>query len=438
MREHFRWANRGPVRDDGRMSTWDLTPTAPAGYRLVDVPAERRDEITKVNTWAFPSSTTPEQRAQLVWPLDFSRTRGVETDDRELVAFHASYEFAEHPVPGARMPISGLTWVGVHPAHRRRGLLRAMVDDHLARSLARGEAVSALWAAEMGIYGRFGYGLAAQSVSLTIPRGATLREVPGADGVRVRLEEMSAEEHGPLMRELMAGVERPGWTTRSTPELDAAGFQDPEFWRDGFESMRVAVTERGGEVTGFAQFRRKLDWNAEGPAGRVEVRRYVARDPASARALWGVLLDLDLMATVEISELPVDDPLMALLENWPAAKPRLAENLWVRLLDVPTALASRRYAAPVDVVLEVTDPRLAANAGRWRLVGDREGAEVTRTQGPAQLALDVRELGAVFLGGTPLAQLAGAGLVRELEPGTLFPASTAFGWPLSPTASFVW
>lgn len=422
----------------GSMSNEPHPRPVPAGYRLVDVPVERKDDIDSVNTWAFPTSATREQRASLKWPLDFSRTRGLETEDGELVAFHASYEFADHPVPGARMPISGLTWVGVHPSHRRRGLLRAMIDDHFSRSLARGESVSALWAAEMEIYGRFGYGQAAQSVSLKIPRGAAMRPVAGSEDVRVRLEELSDEKHRLVMRELMASVDRPGWSRRETQALEDGMFQDPEMWREGFENMRIAVAERDGQVTGFARFRRKLDWNAEGPAGRVQVFHYVAKDPATTHALWSVLLDLDLMASVEIDQVPVDDPLLALLVNWPAAQPRLSENLWIRILDLPVALASRRYAAPVDVVLEVSDERFGSNAGRWRLVGGPESAEVTRTEDAPQLALDVRELGAVFLGGTSLAQLAGAGLVRELEPGTLFPASAAFGWPLSPTASFVW
>ena len=41
------------------------------------------------------------------------------------------------PGPGgglAQVPMSGLSWVAVHPDHRRRGLLRAMVDDHLHRA----------------------------------------------------------------------------------------------------------------------------------------------------------------------------------------------------------------------------------------------------------------------------------------------------------------
>jgi len=413
------------------------TPRPPEGYRLVDVPPERRADITAINTWGFPSSTTPAQRETLTWPLDFARTRGVESDG-ELVAFHASYEFADHPVPGARIPVSGLTWVSVHPAHRRRGLLSAMIDDHFARSLARGEAVSALWASEMSIYGRFGYGLAARSVALSIPRGAALRDVPGSDGVRVRLEVLDAEAHLALFQELHAAVERPGWTRRSTVGLEASALQDPEFWREGYEAMRIAVAERDGVPVAFARFRRKLAWASTGPDGTVQVLDYVSRDAAATRALWGVLLDLDLMARVEIEALPLDDPLLALLVDWPAAKPVLAENLWVRVLDLPVALASRRYAAPVDVVLEVTDTRLPANAGRWRLVGGPDGARVERTEAPAQLAIDVRELGTLFLGGFSLAQLVGAGLVRELEPGATFAASAAFGWPLAPVASWIW
>ncbi len=424
---------------DGWMSTvpQPAAPTLPDGYRLVDVPDGRKEDITAINTWGFPSSTTPAQRETLSWPLDFSRTRGVEHDD-ELVAFHASYEFADHPVPGARIPISGLTWVTVHPAHRRRGLLSAMISDHFGRSLARGEAVSALWASEMSIYGRFGYGLAARCAMVKIPRGATLRDVPGADDVRVRLEVLSTEKHLALFQDLNARVDRPGWSRRSTPGLEAGAFQDPEFWRNGFEAVRIAVAERDGVPVGFARFRRKLAWAATGPDGTVEVLDHVAVDAAATRALWGVLLDLDLMANVDVDYLALDDPLLALLVDWPAARPRLAENLWIRLLDVPTALASRRYAAPVDVVLDVTDDRLPANTGRWHLVGGPDGAQVTRTDAPAHLSIGVRELGTLFLGGFPLTQLVGAGLARELEPGSAFAASTAFGWPYAPVVNWIW
>ncbi len=178
-----------------------------------------------------------------------------------------------------------------------------------------------------------------------------------------------------------------------------------------------------------------------GPGGTVHVGEVVALDAAAARALWGVLLDLDLMSGTEPFLLPVDDPVTQLLVNPRAAGARTVDNVWVRLVDVPAALAGRRYQTDVDVTLAVTDARLPANDGVWRL---QAGAFGDATCEPAQvppsnadLALDVRELGAAYLGGTSLAALAAAGLVEELTPGTLAAASAAFGWPVAPGCGWV-
>ncbi|HEX5335869.1 MAG TPA: sterol carrier protein domain-containing protein, partial [Propionicimonas sp.] len=90
------------------------------------------------------------------------------------------------------------------------------------------------------------------------------------------------------------------------------------------------------------------------------------------------------------------------------------------------------------VVLEVTDERLPANAGRWRVTAEAFGAaHVERTDAPADASLDVRELGSAYLGGTTLRELAGAGLVTELRPGALREASVAFGWPTAPGSSWI-
>lgn len=408
----------------------------PPGYRAVDVPQDRHGDALLLDTWAFPTSLDDAQMLALSSPLTWSRTRGVEADDGELVAFHASYPFGSFPVPGGRTAVSGLTWVGVHPGHRRRGLLRAMITEHVARSLDRGEAVSALFAAEMGIYGRFGYGLAASDLRMTIPRGADLRDVEGATDVRVRLERVDAERHGATVHALHRAVERPGWATRETPELQATFLSDPAPFRDGAESMRIAIAERDGGPVGYAIFRRKEGWEPAGPRGTVRVRELVGSDPAVVRALWGVLLDLDLMATVETGMLALDDPLTHLLVDRRAAVPRLSDNVWIRLLDLPTALAARRYAVDVDVVLAVTDSLVPGNAGTWRLRGGPDGADVTATRETPDLALDVRTLGSAYLGGVSLAALAAAGLVTEHSPGALDRTATAFGWPLAPVCSW--
>lgn len=411
----------------------------PDGYRAVDLTPSRLRDVLTLDTWAFPSSISEDKLAEAPLALPWGRVSGVETDDGELVGMYAAYPYRAFPVPGARIPVAGLTWVGVHPGHRRRGILRSMIDRHFAQAADAGEAVAALFAAEPAIYGRFGYGMAAQNLRMTVPRGAALRDVSGAADLRVRLEKLDAERHGPVLQALHGAIDRPGWTTRETEGALEASLADPEFVRGGAESMRIALVEGpDGTPRGYAKFRRKEDWRPEGPRGVVRVLEAVARDAATARALWGVLVDLDHMGTVETGMLALDDPLWFLLVDPRAALPTIGDNLWVRVLDVPVALAQRRYAAPVDVVLEVTDAQVPGNAGRWHLVGGPDGATVTPTDADADLALDVRELGAAYLGGVSLAALAGAGLVTELRAGTLHAAATAFGWPLAPVCSYVW
>lgn len=418
----------------------------PAGYRLVDVPESRKDEFLEVDRLAFAFDSTPETDALVPITFAWDRAQAVEDPDGGLAAVHASYEH-RMPVPGATIACSGLTWVGARPDQRRRGLLTAMIESHFARSLDRGEPVSALFAAEHAIYGRYGYGSAADDVRVKIARGAKLRDVPGTDGLTVKLATADVAAHSAVVDELhrAGGVGRPGWITRDTDAWRTRAVVDPPAWRDGGEPLRlVTVLDASGAARAYALFRRKENWAEGGPAGTVRVREAVAVDAAATHVLWSFLLDLDLTATVEGPMLPVDDALLHLLVDPRAVVPKVNDNLWVRLLDLPVALAGRRYAAPVDVVLEVSDARLPANAGRWRLTtGERDAdgtyaATVVGTQDEADLRLDVRELGAVYLGGRSLAAQARAGLVVEERPGALQSTAAAFLWPVAPVCSYVW
>lgn len=423
----------------------DMSPL-PAGYRLVDVPECRKDEFLEVDRLAFAFESTPETDALLPITFAWDRAQAVEDADGALAAVHASYEH-RMPVPGTHIACSGLTWVGARPDQRRRGLLTAMIESHFARSLARGEPVSALFAAEHAIYGRYGYGSAADDVRVKIARGAKLRDVPGTEELTVKLATADVARHGALVDELhrAAGAGRPGWTTRDSEAWRTRAVADPPALREGAEPLRIAtVHDPAGAVRAYALFRRKENWAEGGPAGTVRVREAVAVDAAATHQLWSFLLDLDLTATVEGPMLPVDDALLHLLVDPRAVVPKVNDNLWVRLLDLPVALAGRRYAAPVDLVLEVSDARLPDNAGRWRLTTGAQGpdgtypATATRTDDDADLHLDVRELGAAYLGGRSLAAQARAGLVVEVTPGAVQTAAVAFLWPVAPFCSYVW
>jgi hypothetical protein len=94
------------------------------------------------------------------------------------------------------------------------------------------------------------------------------------------------------------------------------------------------------------------------------------------------------------------------------------------------------------VVIEVRDDLLPANAGRWRLTtagaapdggggGRLEASCVPASEAP-DVVLDVRELGAAYLGGTTLVALATAGLVTEGRLGAVRQLSTALSWDPAP------
>lgn len=414
--------------------------TTPDGLEQVELSPDRLADVLELDLWAFPASESIEDLLKVPSPLTWDRAHALVEAGRpeRLVGMRASYPFSNCPVPGGRLPVAGLTWVGVHPEFRRRGILRSMIESHFENCRARSEPVSMLFAAEPAIYGRFGYGLSARQLSLTLSRRAALRPVAGSDEIRIRVEARTAERHAELVGRLHAAVDRPGWVARETPELVAMWFDDSPMFRAGHEAGRIMIAERDGEPVGYALFRRLGKWGVTGPEGSVRVGELVANDAAVRHALWTRLLDLDLTVEITAVSLPVDDPLLSLLVDVRAARGTWQDNTWLRIIDLPAALAGRQYQAPVDVVLEVSDTMLPDNAGRWRLVADAfAAASVERTDAPADLALDVRELGGAYLGGTSLTELAAAGRVTELRPGTLRPAAAAFGWPDAPVSSWI-
>jgi predicted acetyltransferase len=198
---------------------------------------------------------------------------------------------------------------------------------------------------------------------------------------------------------------------------------DPERDRNGAQALQAVVADDG-----YALYAVKTGIEDGGASGEVRVREVVAATPAARARLWAFLLDQDLTSTVEWRLAASDEPLWLALTNPTAVRTTLYESLWVRIVDVIAALEARTYAIDPDVVIEVADPFCDWNAGRFRLAGG--GCE--RTDADPDLALDVTDLGAVYLGGTTLASLAAAGRVRELTAGAVGRVSRAFRGDVDP------
>jgi predicted acetyltransferase len=450
---------------------------SPRGYTSLQLTPDRWDDIVDIDEWAFLNPWLPEERVAVKKSFEWDRGFGFEVADAALgkpgalVAMRCSYPFTMMVPGGERVPTSGLSWVGVHPGHRRRGLLTAMIREHFEHALERGEYVSALTASEPKIYQRYGYGLATWHMRAMFGRGSELRPIAGSDALTVRLERLTLEDHADLMADLQRQSPRPGAIVREGDAITANLFANDADERPQEERMRIAIVSAGdGSPQAFAVFRRKSGSHIDSASGEVFVLNYITTTAASAHRLWSVLFDLDLTAQVTVTSLPVDDRLVWLATDQRAPKSVVEDDLWIRILDVPRALTARTYEAAVDMVVRVTDKQIGYNTGLWRVTtepmrsddldddadagedgdgdapeadGGQLSATVTRvTDGladgteVADLTIDIQELSAAYLGGVSIQTLADAGLIAEHTPGAARLLSLAMLSPVAPASTF--
>lgn len=374
---------------------------------------------------------SPEERGLWGDLTELDRSIGAWDGDR-CVGTAGAFSFRVSVPGGAFVPAAGVTMVSVAATHRRRSVLTSMMRRQLDDVRALGEPLAVLTASEPAIYGRFGYGIASRALSADIDTSRVRLTVPaGTDAVQLRFAApLDVAEQCEAVYAASTGT-RPGMIARS-PGWERLPLLDPPSEREGASPLQCVVAERDGELVGYARFHIKPEWDTAGPRGTVVLRQLDALDPAAHAALWRFLFGIDLTSTIRVRDRPVDDPWQYLVSDIRRCVPALRDSLHLRLVDVGAALAARTYRAPVDVVFDVDDAFCPWNSGHWRLSGDVKGASCVRTDDAADIALTVRELGTVYLGGTTLSALAAAGLVRELRPGAVGEASLGFGSDVAP------
>jgi predicted acetyltransferase len=342
----------------------------------------------------------------------------VATDGKAIVAGAGSFPF-EMTVPGATVPTAGVTVVGVLPTHRRRGILTSMMRRQLDDTRAAGEPLAALWASESTIYGRFGYGIASFCGEIAVPKErAALAASAGARGdVQIVTAEEALESFPALYDAVRA--ERPGMMSRT---LD--WWEHRRLRNQPHESSPLvrALLELDGAPAGYALYRVNQKFEAWGSVGHVRVLEALGTSADATREIWRYLLELDWTSRVEAGLLPVDHELLFLVAEPRRLKFMLLDALWVRLVDLPAALAARSYAGDDAIVFDVSDAFLPDNEARWRLAGGR----AERTDDEPDLRIDVTALGSTYLGGVTFGELLRAGRIEELHEGAAARADALF------------
>lgn len=336
----------------------------------------------------------------------------------------------ELTIPGkGPIPMGGVTSVGVLATHRRRGLARRMMKAMLDDCHDRGELVAGLGASEGSIYGRYGFGPATFQVRWELDRAAARVARPAEDDGRLEfVDAATAVKAWPALhdrvRQTRVGMVStyPGhWAGRAAN-------------KDGGKRF-VLHYAADGTVDGAAVY--LLPWSPDpASAGIVQVDWLEAASTAAYTSLWLLLADLDLTKRVVAAKRPPDEPLRWRLPDTRSMRvTRTSDDLWVRLVDVPGALAARTYQVPGSLTLQVSDPLCPWNEGRWLLEGGPDGSACRRVPVNAEPDLvfdDIATLGSLYLGGVAPGPLARAGLIRELTPGTLNRATAMLAQPDAP------
>lgn len=370
------------------------------------------DELRGAND-LFRAALHDRPASDEVWQV----TRDSYLTDRTFGAFDGDRQVgtamsfpSDLTVPGgATLSMAGVTYVAVRTDYRRRGVLTGLMREQLHDLAACGEVFASLHASEPVIYGRFGYGVATvvKNVTVTSKKAAMRPEVPVAGTVRL----LDKDQVLPVLQAAYPAIQptRVGLMGRS-PQWYALGFGR----RLKTEYLLVAAHyNRDGEVDGWVAYEPQ-DPNSADPRAnsRLAVLDFQAADQGVVNDLWRFLVGIDLVDEVTAYFRPQDDPLDSMVVDAYAVRSDRDDELWLRIVDAPAALAGRTYGAAPPVVIELVDSLLPNNSGCYRIGPD--GA--TPTSDLPGMTLDAEALAMIYLGAWRPSVLAATGRVMVTDP----------------------
>ncbi len=405
----------------------------------LEIRAPREDEfhqIVEIADIGFGEETTAEDEEALRRSFPFERALCA-YDAGRMVGTLGFYSL-ELTLPGRQaLPAGGGTWGGTLPTHRRRGVLTALFRGQFADMAERGDSLSVLLASEAGIYRRFGSGPATSIASFSIERAYAGFAIPLPKAAPERISLVSDVEAAARLAATYESLrlQQPGAVTRS-PKWWADYLRDRLVERQGATKMYHAVHSRAdGSPDGYVSYRIKEQWSASTPMNEVIVVELLAADADAYKALWHYIIGTDLCQTISCWRGRVDEPLRWLLaDSRRLAVNAVADDLYVRLLDIPRALAAREYSAAGELVVEVAERFPAVGTHRYLLQtgGPGEGSDCRPSDREPDLSLDADGLGAAYLGGVSFSTLARAGRTAARDARSLALADAMFSTGIAP------
>ncbi len=382
---------------------------------------EELPALLQADARAFGHSGSPTEGSRSWSEGELDRTC-VAFEDGGIVGSSRNYSFELTMPGGSLVPAAAVSWVGVLPTHRRRGVLTRLMQALHDDARAHDEPLAMLTASESAIYGRFGYGIGTWRLGLVVER-ARIQFGPAADTGRMRmLTRDDAQSELPALYDRVRPL-RAGMVTR------------PEFWwpqvywefvADPKKACFFAVhSDAAGNDDGYVAYEMTEGWAGGLPSKKLHIWDLQAADGSARAALWRYIFGVDLVDIVEIDTAPIDDPLRWLVRDGRRVRvDYLNDGLWLAVFDCARVLSARTYA--IDGVVNFAFVAPDGTRTSVALDGGPDGAKCTTTSAAPDISCSTATLGACVLGGNRWTELAQAGLVEASDPSMLLRADAMF------------
>lgn len=308
---------------------------------------------------------------------------------------------------GRLVPMAAISGVGVAPEQRGRGYATRLFRQLLPSIRERGLPLSGLMPASTGLYRKVGYEVAASYTQRTLPTRA-LHGLPRVVHVPVRA---GTVDDLPAIASLerRVGASITGW-------LDPSDDWWAWWGRQGFEDAFCYVATDDDVIIGEVTYRHGEDpkWGFS-----IEVLGLVADSVDVLCALWHAVGSSSTMARSMKITAPMDRELLLLLPEQ-ELETALELQYMLRVCDLPAAVEARGYPAGLRATadVEVRDPVIAENDGRWRLVVE-DGQGHAERGGTGAVTMSINAFASLYSGWSSPALLRTTGLLSGDDAGGL-------------------
>ncbi len=357
----------------------------------------------------------------------FDTQRGTAAvEDGRMVGTYASFTTNITLPGGATLPANAVTGVTVLPTHRNRSILRSAITTDMEETKERGEPLAILFASEFGIYARFGFGVATESIGIAIDTtGIEFRPAPEEPSERT-VSLVDAGDAVALCQSVyeMLRPERAAMIDRVLVQWQHAFglMTTPEKWR--WKGHLAVTRDSQGTVDGFVRYKGSDDWSSGRPTSTLIVDEFITATAGAQRRLLEFLCSMAWVSKVTINGCPVDDDShLYIVDERRVNRSLRMDQMWARILDVSRTLTSRTYDTADTLTFEVRDDSLSNDgrgfaSGRYTIDASPDGATCTRTTSSADITMGVNELSSIVFGGLSFAAFLRAGRADEHTAGS--------------------